>query len=125
MRRTIEKLVKKRADQEKELFDGLDRMRNRNRDLDNRISELNLPSLLSDLEKHSEAAEPAVAAGRGKRACPYQLCLMLLRSLSGLLGLWLGLIKQSYGIVAENSGHCKVDGRLLWLQSLSPERLRW
>ncbi|MCJ7681687.1 MAG: class I SAM-dependent methyltransferase [Candidatus Aminicenantes bacterium] len=67
MRRTIEKLVKKRADQEKELLDGLDRMRDRNRDLDNRISELNLPSLLSDLEKHSEAAEPAVAAGRGKR----------------------------------------------------------
>ena len=51
MRRTIEKLVKERTDQEKEFLDGLDRLQNLIGRLDSGINELNLPSLLSDLEK--------------------------------------------------------------------------
>ncbi|MCG2815297.1 MAG: class I SAM-dependent methyltransferase [Candidatus Aminicenantes bacterium] len=67
MRRTIEKLVKERADQERELLAGLDRLRDRISGLDNRINDLNLPSFLFDLEKYSEEEEPSSAVGRRKR----------------------------------------------------------
>ena len=51
MRRTIEKLAKERTDQEREFLEGLDRLQNQIGRLDSRINELNLPSLLADLEK--------------------------------------------------------------------------